>query len=82
METTPEVIAMGAASIKLFIDSISWLIPESKRKWIPLVALILWLGWAVAFFTGGIAEAISWGLTIWAGAIGINEVVGTSKKKD
>lgn len=39
--TTPEVILTGAAAIKLFIDMIAGMIPEDKRKRIPLLALIL-----------------------------------------
>ena len=47
---TPEVILTGSAAIKLFIDLISGLIPEGKRRRIPVVALVLGLAWAILLF--------------------------------
>lgn len=79
---TPEVILTGSAAIKLFIDLIAGLIPEGKRKRIPVVALVLGLAWAILLFWGELSDAIYRGLTIGAWAIGVNEAVGIGKKKE
>lgn len=78
---TPEVILTGSAAIKLFIDLIAGMIPEEKRKWIPALAVVLGLAWAIFLLWGDLADAIYWGLTIGAGAVGVNEAVNIGKKK-
>ena len=77
-----EVIVVAGGAIKLFIDMISGIIPEEKRKYIPLLAWVFGLAWAVFLVWGDLSETIPLGVAIGAAAIWVNEAINMGKKKD
>lgn len=63
------------------IDVIAPLIGQERRKFIPIVAIVLGLAWAFAFVPRELYEAIYFGIVTGAGAVGINETTKVFTKK-
>lgn len=81
MNETPEIMIMGGVVVKYVIDIFSPLIPEQARKYIPILALAMWLWRAFFFFDAELAQQIYIGITTWAWAVWVNELAKIFDKK-
>lgn len=81
MEATPEIIIIGWGTIKYVIDILKWFIPDSKKEYIPLLAVALGLLWTFFFFDWALPDVIAWWVSMWATAVGAHEVIKMSSKK-
>jgi len=80
---TPVIMVTGGIVIKYLIDIVAPLIPEQYRRFIPILALMLWMAWAMKFLDVDLAMVIYRGILTGVGAVGLNETtkVLSGKKK-
>jgi hypothetical protein len=75
------IIIQWAVILKYVIDILAPLIPHKYRKAIPLLALLLWLGFVFLFLDTDLYTQIIQGVQLWAWAVGMNEFAKIAQKK-
>lgn len=63
----------GAYIINTFLNVIKPLIPEAQKKYIPVLALLMWVLYGVLFIEGSLEAKIAWWLSIGSISIAWHE---------